>query len=63
MENVSFLLLAVLMALTLVTVLAGLGVMVKGGAVNQKYGNLLMRWRVGLQAASLAGFVLYVFSR
>ena len=57
---------AVLMGLAMVAVLGtlGLGVfsMVKGGEFNKKYGNKLMRWRVGLQAVALTFFVLAMAS-
>jgi hypothetical protein len=32
---------------------AGLFVMARGGQVNKKYGNILMRWRVILQFSAL----------
>lgn len=41
----------------------GLVNMAKGGEFNKKYGNILMRWRVGLQALALALFVMAVLSR
>jgi hypothetical protein len=54
------------MGLAMVAVLGtlGLGVfsMVKGGEFNKKYGNKLMRWRVGLQAVALTFFVLAMAS-
>ena len=54
------------MALAMLAVLGtlGLGVfsMVKGGEFNKKYGNKLMRWRVGLQAVALTFFVLAMAS-
>jgi hypothetical protein len=53
---------AVLMALAMLAVLGTLGLglfsMVKGGDFNKKYGNKLMRWRVGLQALALVLFAL-----
>jgi hypothetical protein len=57
---------AVLMGLAMVAVLGvlilGIVSMVKGGAFNKKYGNKLMRWRVGLQAMAVAFFVLAMVS-
>jgi len=52
-----------LMLAALLTVFAGLGVMVKGGKVNEKYANTLMRLRIGLQAAALVAFAAYFFTR
>jgi hypothetical protein len=57
----------VLFALSLLSVLAvlllGLFSMVKGGEFNKKYGNRLMRWRVGLQAAALVLFAIAMLMR
>ena len=41
----------VLIACLVVVVIlgAGIGVFTKGGEVNHKYGNRLMRWRLGAQ--------------
>lgn len=35
---------------------SGLIVMARGGALDKKYSNLLMRWRVGLQLAVIIVF-------
>jgi hypothetical protein len=43
----------------LCTLLFGLGTMAKGGEFNKKHGNQVMRWRVILQALTIALFVLY----
>ncbi len=57
---------AVLMGLAMAAVLGVLvlGVigMAKGGEFNRKYGNILMRWRVGLQALALTFFVIAIIS-
>jgi hypothetical protein len=57
---------AILMGLAMIAVLGvlvlGMVSMINGGAFNKKYGNNLMRWRVGLQAAALAFFVLAMVS-
>jgi hypothetical protein len=45
-------------AAVLVSLVLGLFVMVKGGEVNKKYGNRLMRARVTLQGLALLLFVL-----
>jgi len=44
---------AALIAVAAVLVL-GVVSMFRGGAFNRKYGNILMRWRVGLQALAVA---------
>ena len=58
---------SVLMIIAMVAVFAslvvGLGSMVKGGAFNKKYGNKLMRVRIGLQALALLLFVLAVATK
>jgi hypothetical protein len=41
------------MVATLGVLFAGLVVMARGGEVNRKYGNVLMRWRVILQFSAL----------
>jgi hypothetical protein len=41
------------MVATLGVLFAGLFVMARGGEVNRKYGNVLMRWRVILQFSAL----------
>lgn len=47
-------LVAVALLLTLGVLFSGLIVMARGGEVNRKYGNTLMRWRVILQGIALA---------
>jgi len=44
--------------------LLGVVAMLRGGDFNRRYGNILMRWRVGLQAA-LVGllFLLWLVHR
>jgi hypothetical protein len=52
-----------LIGLALVGVLgvlfAGLITMTRGGEENRRRSNLLMRWRIGTQAAAIALIVLY----
>lgn len=43
---------------TLGILFAGLVVMSRGGAVNERWGNRLMRWRVFAQGGTIALFVL-----
>lgn len=46
-------LIVIAMLLTLGVLFSGLIVMARGGEVNRKYGNKLMRWRVILQGVAL----------
>ncbi len=46
-------LLILLMAATALALIIGIGVMIKGGEFNQKYGNKMMTLRVSLQGATL----------
>ena len=46
-------LLILAMVATLGVLFAGLFVMARGGEVNKKYGNILMRWRVILQFSAV----------
>jgi hypothetical protein len=46
------------MAAVLAVLVMGLVSMVKGGEFNRKYGNRLMRWRVGLQAIAIVLFAI-----
>ena len=47
----------IILTLALLSVLAvlfaGLFSMARGGEFNRKYGNVLMRWRVGLQGLAI----------
>ena len=40
--------------------LLGVVAMLRGGEFNRRYGNILMRWRVGLQAA-VVGLLLLLW--
>ncbi|HVO00893.1 MAG TPA: twin transmembrane helix small protein [Candidatus Cybelea sp.] len=53
-----WILMAVFMAATLITLLVGVASMGKGGPFNEKYGNKLMRLRVILQGLAIVCFVL-----
>ena len=39
--------------LTLGALFLGLGGFARGGEFNRKYGNVVMRWRIGLQLAAV----------
>jgi len=55
-------LLIVAMVATLGVLFAGLIVMARGGEVNRKYGNVLMRWRVVLQFSALVLLALIMLA-
>ncbi|MDA7989070.1 MAG: twin transmembrane helix small protein [Alphaproteobacteria bacterium] len=54
MRGFFFILLLLSLGATLVILLAGLIVMARGGAVNARWSNRLMRWRVYAQAVTVA---------
>jgi hypothetical protein len=62
MSAIFLILMSLAMAAVLGVLMVGVFGMAKGGAFNKKYGNKLMRARVGLQALALALFVLAVIS-
>jgi len=55
-------LLILAMVATLGVLFAGLIVMARGGEVNRKYGNVLMRWRVALQFSALVLLALIMLA-
>lgn len=57
MSPFSSLMLVAMVAVLAVLVL-GVISMARGGDFNRKHANLLMRWRIGLQAVALVFFVL-----
>lgn len=58
MNNVFFIPLAISLLAVLATLVAGLIVMTRGGEINKKYGNKLMRLRIACQAIALIFFAL-----
>lgn len=62
MNTIFFVLMIIAMALTLISLAAGLIIMGKGGEANIKYGNKFMRARVILQGIALAFFALAVLT-
>ncbi len=57
-----FLLAAALCLVVLIILMIGIGVFTKGGEVNRKYGNRLMRYRIIAQAVAvliILGFVWF----
>ena len=52
MNAVAFLM-VIAMALTVIVLLAGIAGFLRGGEFNAKYGNTLMRARVGLQLTAV----------
>ena len=55
-------LLVVLMLATLAVLITGVFGFLKGGSFNERYGNLLMRARVGLQFACLILVAIILFA-
>lgn len=53
-------LIGVALAAVLATLFVGALSMARGGEFNRKYGNKLMRLRVGLQAITVVLFIVYV---
>ncbi len=41
------------LVLTILSMVAGIGVMGEGGPLDKKFSNLLMRWRVWLQGVTV----------
>lgn len=52
----------VAMLATLLALFLGLFSMARGGEFDRKYGNVIMRWRVGLQATAVLLFLLLVLA-
>lgn len=62
--NFIAIILFILLAAIVVVLFTGVGVMVKGGETNQKYGNKIMVARVSLQGLALLLLgALFVFGR
>ena len=63
MSNILFLSVIVCAFITLSILISGVILMGKGGKLNQKYGNILMRLRVGMQFITIillaVAFYLY----
>ncbi len=53
-------LIAASLAAVVVTLIAGIGGMAKGGDFNKNNGNRLMRMRVGFQALTIVLFLAYL---
>ena len=62
MTNIFLILMVIAMFLALISTGIGIGVMVKGGKDNVKYGNSLMRARIIFQGLALALFALAFLS-
>lgn len=58
MITFTYILMFIAMMLVLLSLVLGIGVMMKGGKVNQKYGNKLMQARVWFQGLAIALFLL-----
>jgi len=60
--NVIAILLAIALAAVVLVLIVGVVGMARGSAFNEKYGNKMMRLRVGLQALALILVVLFVLA-
>ena len=63
MESVLIVLIIVALIATLGVLAAGLIAMFRGGEFNQKYGNLLMRARIGTQVTTVLLLLIPHFPR
>lgn len=63
MESFAIFLMIIAMVTTLVVLFTGLITYARGGSVNAKHGNKLMRWRVIAQAVAIGLFLLAVLLR
>jgi len=60
--NVIAILLAIALAAVMLVLIVGVIGMARGSAFNEKYGNKMMRLRVGLQALAVILVVLFVLA-
>jgi predicted membrane protein len=58
-----FLIAAVVCLIVLVILMLGIGVFTKGGEVNRRYANRLMRYRIIAQALAVVAIILFVWAR
>jgi len=63
MSGIAFVLFGIAAVTTLVVLFSGLFVMARGGELNRKYGNKLMRWRIIAQGAALLLFALAMLTK
>lgn len=59
-STIFFILTIISMLIVLGILIAGLTVMTKGGELNEKYGNKLMRARVYMQGCAIFFFIMTV---
>ncbi len=60
MKSIFFILTLITMALIVIVLITGVTLMAKGGELNKKYSNKLMKARVYLQGLALVFFFLSV---
>ncbi len=58
-----FILATVVCLIVLIILMIGIGVFTKGGEVNRKYGNRLMRYRIIAQALAVLAIVLFAWAK
>lgn len=60
--NALAILLAIALAAVVIVLIVGVVGMARGGEFNEKYGNKMMRLRVGLQALAVVLVLLFVLA-
>jgi len=63
MQDPLFLLCVAACLLVVCVLLAGLFAFLRGGEFHRRYGNLLMRWRVGSQLVAAVLIAVYAWTR
>lgn len=63
LEDPLFLLIAAAMVCVVLILMIGVAGFAKGGEFNRKYGNLLMRCRVGMQFVAVVLIVIFAYLR
>ena len=58
-----FILATVVCLIVLIILMIGIGVFTKGGEVNKKYANRLMRYRIIAQALAVVAIVLFAWAK
>ena len=58
-----FILATVVCLIVLIILMVGIGVFTKGGKVNKKYANKLMRYRIIAQALAVVAIVLFALAK
>lgn len=62
MSSILPILIGIVLAAIVVVLIVGIVAMSRGGAFNAKWGNKLMRYRVGLQATAIVLMLLFWYT-